>query len=204
MLEKALSAQATPERLHALNIKKREYQDLVTNAAKATYIATQRKLYNVGKKAAKLLAWLDKRDQGDRWVLEIAQDAGPPVKDSKEIAATFADYYTQLYKKSVKMTAEDSRELLNDLPMSTLSESDRWTPDAALTLEGIEKDIQDMKVGKALGLNGIPIELYKLMPDTLVEKCGSMVRVAYPMQRSGPGPGFNSCLGGSWAQFPWT
>ena len=54
-----------------MQLKQKLYSDEATEAAKAAHRAIQHHLYEVGNKAGKLIAWLDKRDQEARRVLEL-------------------------------------------------------------------------------------------------------------------------------------
>ena len=65
------------------------------------------------------------------------------------------------------MTTVASREFLADIKMLSLSNSDRDKLDGEITTGDRESAIHALKSGKAMGPNSIPIELYKLMSNTL-------------------------------------
>ncbi|KAJ1094107.1 hypothetical protein NDU88_007191 [Pleurodeles waltl] len=60
--------------------------------------------YYVGDKAGRILAWLEKRDQAQSWVLRLTTDSGEVKKGVEDIAAGFATYYSELYKARNKRT----------------------------------------------------------------------------------------------------
>lgn len=75
-LEDALVASHTPETAHKLSIKQKEYRDIAEDAARTQHRATQHRIYDIGYKASKLLAWLDKRESANMWVTQIIDQRG--------------------------------------------------------------------------------------------------------------------------------
>ena len=80
---------------------------------------------------------------------------------------TLATYYSRVYASSVSKSAAEARELLLDLLLHTLSEEDNLALEAEITTEEIKQAIHGLNSGKALGPNGIPIELYKAQSEII-------------------------------------
>ncbi|KAJ1186077.1 hypothetical protein NDU88_002862 [Pleurodeles waltl] len=59
-----------------LRIKRYELRALAEQHARASVMASQRQLYDVGDKANKLMAWLDKGDRERSWVREVQNKEG--------------------------------------------------------------------------------------------------------------------------------
>ena len=167
ILEKVMIESPSAATIHAINVKKKEYLDVATEAAKAAYLATQHRLYEVGNKAGKLIAWLDRREEEGRWIHEIKNHKGETATDPKEIAEIFSQHYTQVYKKSIHRPATDNRELINNWVLPAINEEDSKILEKEITIDEIEKTIHDLPSGKTPGPNGIPIELYKLASEIL-------------------------------------
>ena len=54
--------------LHRLEMARDEYKGIVEEAARQQYRARQHRIYETGNKSGKLLAWLARREEGQRWV----------------------------------------------------------------------------------------------------------------------------------------
>lgn len=125
------------------------------------------RLYDLGGKAGKLIAWLDRKEKASRLVPELISDSGGKITDPQAIVNEFADHYKVIYQRSSDLPEEDSRALLSDISLPALTDEERSTLDSALTNDKIAQAIRNLQPGKALGPNGLPIELYKLKPDKI-------------------------------------
>ena len=65
----------------------------------------------------------------------------------------------------VTTTPADAKELLTDIRLPVLLKTDKSNLDKDITEDDMEPAIQYVKSGKALGPNGIPVELFKMMPS---------------------------------------
>ncbi|KAJ1098591.1 hypothetical protein NDU88_003699 [Pleurodeles waltl] len=93
--------------LHWLRLKRYERRALAEQHAWAYALATQRRLYEVGDKANKRLAWLDKRDREQSWVREVQSKDGALCGSKKPIVEDFATYYEEVYTSVTRMSEED-------------------------------------------------------------------------------------------------
>ena len=137
-LEQGLITGNDTEARHKLNLKLKEYRDESTEAAKSRIRTTQYKVYEIRNKANKLLAWLDKRDQEQRWVLELHTDTREIVTDRQGITTEFATYFALLYTSSTKFSPEKIKELLRNiaLPIATHAQTEQLELD--ITTEEVE------------------------------------------------------------------
>lgn len=129
--------------------------------AKTRITKIQHTVYEVGDKAGKLLAWLDKREQANRWVAQLTLDTGTIVTDPQQIVNTFAHHYETIYTPITTTTLDDGLAFLKDIRMPTLTLEEAQALDADLMSEELSLAIGGIQTGKALVPNGIPIELYK-------------------------------------------
>lgn len=173
-LERDAQMSDNPEVQHRMQLKATEYKALVTDAAKQLARQREGRLYDQGDKAGKLIAWLDKKRATQRVVSELRTESGTLLTELQEIASEFAAHYRRVYTTGSMLPEEDSRTLLADIKMPTLSEQDKESLEGALTVDELAKGIKELRPGKALGPNGIPIELYKLKPDLLSHHLKSM------------------------------
>ncbi|KAJ1143658.1 hypothetical protein NDU88_009963 [Pleurodeles waltl] len=122
-------------------------------------------LYDKGDKVNKQLAWLERREQGRNWVAEIKDEAGGQHTTGEAIAEPFDAYYDQIYSSMAAHTNADCMELLGDLPLVELHAEDREVLDQDITVEEDQGPIMETRSGKAVGPNGLPVELYKCMAN---------------------------------------
>ncbi|KAJ1089653.1 hypothetical protein NDU88_002802 [Pleurodeles waltl] len=120
-----------------LLLKQQELTDLVDNSAHVHALATQRRLYDVGDRANRLLAWLEKRNWGRNWVMGIRDEAGDRRTTGDDIPEAFATYYEQVYSAKTDQPYENYIELLGDLPMMELRADDREVLDQGITVEEV-------------------------------------------------------------------
>ena len=85
------------EILRRIEQAREEYRCLFQQEARTQYRAQQGRLYEVGNKAGKLLAWLARRDEEQRWISGVFDTSGTPVETAGQIAQTFADFLRTLY-----------------------------------------------------------------------------------------------------------
>ncbi|KAJ1093781.1 hypothetical protein NDU88_006873 [Pleurodeles waltl] len=134
----------------------------------------QQRLYDVGDKDNKLLAWLDRSDQERSWVLEIEDEGGRFQRDGPTIANAFADSDGDLYP----MGDADCMDLLRDIHLSELEEESRVPLEEDLTVEEITQAMRGLQSGKAMGPNGLPIEMCKVMANKVATHLLAMLQTA--------------------------
>lgn len=167
--EQILELETSPERHESdtlqqhLKIKTKEYSELATEAARTHYRATRCKVYDVGDKGGKLLAWLDKKSQVQRGVTELEERPAIRLTDPQDIADAFGRHYKALYKTITPHTEEEALSLMRGIPLLSLTQEEANDLEAELTATEIETAILSLNSGKVSGLNGLPIELFKLV-----------------------------------------
>ncbi|KAJ1104305.1 hypothetical protein NDU88_001717 [Pleurodeles waltl] len=92
---------------HQLRLKRYELRALAERHARAYALASHHQLYDVGDKAKRLLAWLDKCNQECSWVRVILTKEEATCESSESIAEAFAAYYEEVYASVSRMTEED-------------------------------------------------------------------------------------------------
>lgn len=167
-LEITLRAHNTAECRQNLALKIKEFTDVATDAAKTQYRATQSRIYDVGDKTSKLLAWLDWRAQAQRVVAEIETDSGTTLVDHQDIVNEFGRYYASLYSSQTINPEEEALSLLEHMPLPVLAEEERIDLGLEITEAEVEKAIHALNSGRASGPNGLPIEMFKLTASKIV------------------------------------
>ncbi|KAJ1172242.1 hypothetical protein NDU88_004090 [Pleurodeles waltl] len=101
-----------PERCHQLRLCQQELRDLADGRTRVHVLATQGRLYDIGYKANKLIAWLGRRDRVRNGVVTVRDAARKECRTSGDIAEAFAEYYKRLYESRVEFTGDEMRRLL--------------------------------------------------------------------------------------------
>lgn len=86
----------------------------------------------------------------------------------EEISETFRVFYERLYSSECPSNLDGQTKFLNDLNIPKLSEEESKTIDEGITKQEIADAIDLMQSGKAAGLDGIPIDLYKTFQSKLL------------------------------------
>ncbi|KAJ1176807.1 hypothetical protein NDU88_002074 [Pleurodeles waltl] len=118
------SGRLCPERCHQLRLRQQELRGSADGRMRAHGLATQRRLYDVGDKANKLIVWLERRDRGRIWVVTLRDAVGQECRTSGDITEAFAEYYKWLYESRVEYTGVECADLLEDVSVRTLTLED--------------------------------------------------------------------------------
>lgn len=137
------------------------YKTYMWEEAKTRLSGTQHKIYEAGDKAGKLLAWLGKAERATKWVATIKITPHREITDPLQITEAFAEHFSQLYHSTMTDTITECLHFLQDIKLPLLNSDVRAELESSLTAEEIGNGIAALKVGKAVGPNGIPIELYR-------------------------------------------
>ncbi|KAJ1216671.1 hypothetical protein NDU88_004272 [Pleurodeles waltl] len=100
-----------------------------------------------------------RRDQERSWVVEKEDKEGRLQRDSPAIDNAFADYYEDLYQTATSMGDSDCMELLRDIRLNELEQESRVALEEDLTVEEVTQAMHGIQSGKAMGPNGMPIEM---------------------------------------------
>ncbi|KAJ1135476.1 hypothetical protein NDU88_001915 [Pleurodeles waltl] len=151
--------------LHQLRLKRQELRVLAKQHTWAYSLASQRRLYDVGKKANKLLVWLDKRVWERSWAREVWSKEGIHCTFNNAIAEASATYYEEVCTSVTRMPG--------------LSEEDRGALDGELTEEEVALAMRGLQLGKAVGPNGLPAEYFRCMGSKIAKHMQAMFQEAW-------------------------
>lgn len=88
------------------------------------------------------------------------KNADGTLTSPETINARFLHFCRDLYSSRVTYTAENLSDYLDRIPFPTLDPDKSKDLDREITLEEVQKAMSCMQLGKAPGLDGIPIEFY--------------------------------------------
>lgn len=135
------------EKHHQLRLKEKELKDVGINQAKFHALATQRRIYDLGDKANKMIAWLEKRDRDRNWVPGIRTAEGGIRDTGVGITEAFVQYYEGIYQTPTEKGEQDCTDFLHDIRLPTLDQEDRTMLDSDITVEEVEAAMGDLQAG---------------------------------------------------------
>lgn len=117
--------------------------------------------YDQGEKPTKLLAWQLKKLISERSINEIRNEKGVITTDPGEINETFVSFYKSLYQSESPTSPSNQNNFLDGLDFPSITEETRSELDREQELEEVSNAVLSMRGGKAVGPDGLPIDIYK-------------------------------------------
>ena len=142
-----------------------QYNELSANKTASNLLKLK---HEHGEKSGKILAWHIKQQQTERSINYIEAPNGKTVVNPEEISKTFRIFYKRLYSTECSSNLDGQTQFLNDLNIPKLSEEESKILDEEITKQEIAHAMGSMQAGKAAGLDGIPIDLYKTFQSKLL------------------------------------
>lgn len=155
------------ETLDKLKGTRTKLDELLTYKAEGALRFINRKYYEMGNKASRLLAFQLKKAQSNRAVPKIV-GANKTETSPKEISDTFAEYYEQLYKSQDETSKADKiNDFFKTLEMGKLTEGEAASLIEPIKESEIRETISKLKNSKLPGMDGFAGEYYKTFADDL-------------------------------------
>lgn len=107
------------------------------------------------------------------------KQSGAITTDPQEINDTFSIYYKILYSSESPGNLETQSEFLDDLYIPPISDDFKEQLDKKLDASKIAGAITNMRGGKAAGPDGLPVDIYKIFKDKLIEPLLAMYEEAF-------------------------
>lgn len=149
--------------LQAMKDTRKELDDLLTYKTEGALRFINRKYYEMGNKASRLLAFQLRKAQSSRAVHKIkSPDNGETLTQPTDITKAFAMHYRKLYEEQSDPQRNEKMESFFssiDLPKLTSEEADMVS--SPITEEEIKNTIAQLKNNKSPGTDGFSGEYYK-------------------------------------------
>lgn len=142
---------------------------MLTYKAEGALRFLNRKYYEHGNKASRLLAFQLRKNQSNRIIGKIkCNHTSQILTQPNDITKTFAEYYKKLYEEqSMSEKREKVESFLRPIKMTKLRQEDADKLTSSVTQEEIRKSILKLKNGKTPGVDGLPGEYYKIFINEL-------------------------------------
>ncbi|KAJ1154747.1 hypothetical protein NDU88_007490 [Pleurodeles waltl] len=157
-VEIAVARSETPYR--ALKEARTKYNEADTRLRRYDRNYHLMRLQTEGDRSGRLLVWLLREDWQQSPIGAIRAGASTMATTQDEINETFREYYANLYTKCTSCTIQELESFLAGSSLSQLSQADRETLEASLTMGKLDLALAQMPRNKAPGTDGLPIEYY--------------------------------------------
>lgn len=139
---------------------KKEINSLLRRRAEFLMHKTRQNYYFNSSKPSHLLAMKLRTDEHFADIFCIKDKEGIIRSDPKEVNASFALFYQELYRSESNFSEHTCNNFLNNIELPHLNNNDAAKLDCPITLQECEAAIRDMRKGKSPGPDGIPPEFY--------------------------------------------
>lgn len=153
--------------MRSISEKKSKLKDLMEMKAKGALVRSRFQCVDQMDVPSKFFFGLEKKNGQKRFFHSLRSESGIMLTDTDEIRKRIVDFYKVLYQSEIKTNQNISTFFLEDL--SQVSPESNQDLGGVLRLEELEKALQSMKPGKAPGIDGLPVEFFKVFWSVLGE-----------------------------------
>lgn len=158
--------------------KEEQYKDLVLGNAQTRLFYQDQYRFSETGRPGKFLARLVEGSKGGTTISAVRDEGGCLRDKAEDVRKVFLDFYKTLYKSQCGKQPEAIGGYMSDIPLPKFSEEAKKLLGAEITIEEIEKVIQDSPLGKAAGPDALPFELYRSFPSLLAPELLQVYREA--------------------------
>lgn len=168
-LEREHKQHGKQEVLDKLKENRTKLDEILTYKAEGALRFIDRKYYELGNKASRLLSFQLQKAQASRIVPKIKQPYSNDVKTSpKTISDAFAKYFEQLYKGQLQDSkGEKIKDFFKNLKLAKLTIDEASALVEPIREEEIKETIVKLKNNKSPGMDGFSGEYYKVFVNDL-------------------------------------
>ncbi len=147
------------EYIISIQEKKKSLNNLLDLAAQGALVRSRFQNIELMDAPSKFFFNLEKKNGQKRFIHNLRSETGVLLSDPFEIRNRAVDFYRKLYESELFLDESDVSVFYENLPQvphelnSVLSK--------AVTLEELQKALQNMEGNKVPGIDGLPIEFYK-------------------------------------------
>ncbi len=143
-----------------LSSLKEEYDLLSHSKAEFILHRTRQKYYFESERPSHLLALRLKECESKAYISAIKSSDDQVTTNPVTINDIFKGFYTNLYKAETDFDEPICKQYLDKLELPRISQIDKESLEAPLSLEELHVSLKSLQKGKSPGLDGLPPELY--------------------------------------------
>ncbi len=150
----------TEQQATQLSSLKEEYDLLSHSKAEFILHRTRQKYYFESERPSHLLALRLKECESKAYISAIKSSDDQVTTNPVAINKIFKGFYTNLYKAETDFDEPICKQYLDKLELPRISQIDKESLEAPLSLEELHVSLKSLQKGKSPGLDGLPPELY--------------------------------------------
>ncbi len=150
----------TEQQATQLSSLKEEYDLLSHSKAEFILHRTRQKYYFESERPSHLLALRLKECESKAYISAIKSSDDQVTTNPVAINDIFKGFYTNLYKAETDFDEPICKQYLDKLELTWISQMDKESLEAPLSLEELHVSLKSLQKGKSPGLDGLPPELY--------------------------------------------
>uniref|UniRef100_A0A670KAD3 Reverse transcriptase domain-containing protein n=1 Tax=Podarcis muralis TaxID=64176 RepID=A0A670KAD3_PODMU len=167
-LEKKLRSNPKSQQiLREIKLYQAQYSKLINQEIEWKVKLMKQKTFESANKCGKLLAWQLKKRQKLNTVTNLEIE-GRNIQNPVDIRKCFQRYFKKLYTQGPQDEA-GIKQFLEKNGLPKLSQENRSILNCKITPQEIEIAIQNMKLGKSPGPDGLTSKYYKILKDYLIQ-----------------------------------
>ncbi len=155
----------TEQQATQLSSLKEEYDLLSHSKAEFILHRTRQKYYFESERPSHLLALRLRECESKAYISAIKSSDDQVTTNPVAINDIFKGFYTNLYKAETDFDEPICKQYLDKLELPRISQIDKESLEAPLSLEELHVSLKSLQKGKSPGLDGLPPELYLEMWD---------------------------------------
>ena len=135
-------------------------QTLYSEKSKGAYIRSRITWLEKGEKSMSYFLRMEKSRQANNTIKSLKKDNGDIVSEDIEILEVAKSFYEKLYT-SKEVDSQQINEYLNGLQTPKLNPDDKQNLEVIITPNELDEVINNLKMNKSPGLDGLTTEFYK-------------------------------------------
>jgi hypothetical protein len=156
---------SSDDTLTEINRIKKDIEEIISIDTKGSIMRSKIQWYEEGEKSSKYFLNLEKLNYNSKNIKRIENDNGEVLTDNNDILNCEVEFYKSLYKSlNLENNEMEYADLIyNNLDnIPKLSEDEKKDLDTEITEAEILAALKTCKNGKSPGIDGIPVEFYKV------------------------------------------
>ena len=176
---------------HEIDLVKTDIEEIINYQTLGAIIRSKTKLYEEREKNTRYFLNMEKRNYNKKVIKRLRLQNGTLITDREEILFEQRDFYRKLYSTNKNKNSITLKEFMNDKKLPKLNEEDKKSIEHKITEQEICSMIKTFANDKSPGLDGIPIEFYKVLWNDIktyfinVVNCSYELKYLSPSQRRG-------------------
>ena len=149
---------------HIRNIKK-DFTEIYMKRTQGAMIRCEARWHELGERPTKMFLNMEKSNFNKKTILRLKNKKGQILQQEDEIFDEINNFYAKLYRKPKDpLTEEFTQTYFDNIreQVPKISANDHDELEKVITIEELGLAIKELKNGKCPGIDGLPIEWYKV------------------------------------------